>query len=412
MMTTPCPALPEQEAAAGGGSPIYLDHAATTAMCADAFTALTRGLTLYGNPSSRHSLGCDAREALEQARTDVALLLGRESEEVVFTGSGSEAINLALQGTFAAHGWRGHLVTTAIEHSAVLETAKVLAGRGVEVTVVAPQRSGHVRVEDVIEAIRPDTLLVSVMHANNETGAIQPVEAITQAAHAAGAAVHVDAVQTAGKLPLEHLDADLLSVSAHKFAGPKGVGALGLRRGHVLQSLVHGGGQEGHRRAGTENLPGIMAMAAAAKAALRHTGDPDYQGRRRRLREQLLTGLLGLPEVYVNVEDPVMPETLNVAFAGVRADTLADILDTCGICVSTGSACHAGEDSPSHVLTAMGLDVDHARASVRFSFGPTTTSDQVAVATRATTTAVRRLRTLADGARTPAAVGVRRHLDD
>lgn len=383
-MTAPPPAQPD--------GVVYLDHAATTPLCAPAEAGIRRGLGLYGNPSSRHGAGLAAHDALVEARERVATLLGGEPAEVVFTGGGSEAINLALQGSFAERGWRGHLVTTAIEHSAVLECAAALGRRGVTVTVVAPEPSGHVDPAKVAAALRPDTVLVSVMHANNETGAIQPVEEITELAHAAGALVHVDAVQTAGKLPVDRLAADLLSVSAHKFGGPKGVGALRLAEGLAVEPLIHGGGQEGGRRAGTENLPGVLGMAGAAALAVAALRNDLARAARRRLRKRLVDGLCVLDGVRLNASDPVMAETVSVSFAGVRADTLADVLDMRGICVSTGSACHAGQDSPSHVLTAMGVPVELAKATVRFSFGHGTTGEDIDVAVAATVAAVEQLR--------------------
>jgi len=387
-MTTRPPVPPEDP----GAALVYLDHAATTPLCGPAEAAIQRGLGLYGNPSSRHGAGLAAHDALAEAREQVAVLLGGTPAEVVFTGGGSEAINLALQGTFAERGWRGHLVTTAIEHSAVLECAAALNRRGVAVTVLAPEPSGHVDPARVAAALRPDTVLVSVMHANNETGAIQPVAEITDLAHAAGALVHVDAVQTAGKLPVDELAADLLSVSAHKFGGPKGVGALRVADGLVIESLIHGGGQESGRRAGTENLPGVLGMAGAAAVAVDALRNDLARAARRRLRKRLIDGLGVLDDILLTTTDPVMPETVSVSFGGVRADTLADVLDMRGICVSTGSACHAGQDSPSHVLTAMGISLEQAKATVRFSFGHGTTADHVDLAVEATVAAVEQLR--------------------
>ncbi|GAA3032586.1 cysteine desulfurase [Actinokineospora globicatena] len=383
---------------------IYLDHAATTPVAPEAVAALGRGVALHGNPSSRHSAGQAAREAVDGARAAVARLLGCAHDGVVFTGGGSEAINLALLGTFAAAEWRGHLVTTRIEHAAVLGAAGAAATHGVAVTVVPPDPSGHVDPERIAEAIRPDTLLVSVMHANNETGAIQPVERITEIAHAAGALVHVDAVQTAGKLPIAPLRADLVSVSAHKFGGVKGVGALRVPAGHELTALIHGGGQESGYRAGTENVPGILAMAAAAEVAVTASADPVVRAHREHLRARLLAGLAELDGIRVHVDSRVMAETVSVAFPGVRGDTLADLLDLRGVHVSTGSACHAGSESPSHVLTAMGVPADLARSTARFSFGSTTTEQAVVAAAEVTVDSVRGLRR--SWGATPAAVAV------
>ena len=382
-MTIPSPAPPDL---------IYLDHAATAPLCEPARAAIRRGFDLFGNPSSRHGAGQAAHDALAEARAQVAALLGCTAEEVVFTGGGSEAINLALQGTFAARDWQGHLVTTAIEHSAVLESAAALSRRGVDVTVIGPEPSGHVDPARIAAALRPDTVLVSVMHANNETGALQPVDEITALAHDAGALTHVDAVQTAGKLPIDGLAADLVSISAHKFGGPKGVGALRLSARHTLEPLVYGGGQESGRRAGTENLLGVLGMAGAAAYALEHLDNDLVRASARRLRKRLVEGLSVVGGVRLNAGYPVVPETVSVSFDGIRADTLADVLDMQGICVSTGSACHAGQDSPSHVLTAMGVPVEQAKATVRLSFGHGTTAADIDAVVAATVTAVDRLR--------------------
>jgi cysteine desulfurase len=349
-------------------------------------------MRIFGNPSSRHGAGQAAHDELVAARDQVSVLLGCAPAEVVFTGGGSEAINLALQGIFATRGCRGHLVTTAIEHKAVLECAGALARRGVDVTVVGPEPSGHVDPNRVAGAIRPDTVLVSVMHANNETGALQPVETITELAHEAGALMHVDAVQTAGKLPIDRLGADLVSISAHKFGGAKGVGALRVSSAHTLEPLVYGGGQESGRRAGTENLPGLLAMAGAAAHAVEHLGSDLATAAVKRLRKRLVDGLSTLGGVVVNASDPVVAETVSIAFDGVRGDTLADVLDMDGVCVSTGSACHAGQDSPSHVLTAMGVPVDRAKATLRYSFGKDTSTSDIDTAVAVTVAAVERLR--------------------
>jgi cysteine desulfurase len=373
---------------------IYLDHAATTPLGRRAEEEIRRGLRIFGNPSSRHGAGQESYDVLTEARGRVAVLLGCDPDEVVFTGGGSEAINLALQGTFAQAGWRGHFITTAIEHSAVLECASALSRRGVDVTVIRPEPSGHVDPARIAEALRPDTVLVSLMHANNETGAIQPVAEVTELAHAAGVLVHVDAVQTAGKLPIHDLAADMVSISAHKFGGPKGIGALRLARAHTLEPLVHGGGQEAGRRAGTENLIGILGMAGAAASALESIRDHRVRDARWRLRQRLVDQLCTLDGVQLNAAEPVMAETVSVSFAGVRGDTLADVLDAQGICVSTGSACHAGQDSPSHVLTAMGISAERARSTIRFSLGYGTTGNDIDVVTQATLSGVKQLRRL------------------
>ena len=380
---------------------VYLDYAATAPLHPSAAIAVQRGQSLVGNPSSSHEAGRLAADALGAARRSVARLLGFTPEEVVFTSGGSESDALALWGTFAARGFSGHLVTTSIEHSAVLENARALADLGVEVTFVDPQPSGHIDAADVGAALRPNTVLTSVMHANNETGAIQPIEHIAALTRHAGVALHTDAVHTAGKLDLSALGATLISVSAHKFGGPRGIGALAVRDGHRLAAVIRGGAQESGLRAGTENVAGAMGMAAAVDNCMRRM----TSGYRREMYERRLRLISGLYEaggVEVNVTAPVLAETVSVRFAGIRGDTLADVLDLQGIYVSTGSACHAGQDSVSHVLTAQGLSEDAARSAVRFSLGPEVSDADIDRVVGVTTQAVERLR------RTAGAVGARR----
>ena len=348
---------------------LYLDYAATAPLLPDAASAVQAGQALVGNPSSGHEAGRVAADALGAARRSIARLFGLSPAEVVLTSGGSESDALALWGTFAARKFGGHLVTTSIEHSAVLENARALTELGVEVTFVDPRPCGHIDAADVAAAIRPDTALVSVMHANNETGAIQPVEAIAAVARRTGAAFHTDAVHTAGKLDLSALGATLVSVSAHKFGGPRGIGALAVRAGHRLSPLIRGGAQEDGVRAGTENVAGVMGMAAAVDVCLQRL-TPAYRRNIRALREQLTAALLAAGGVEVNVTEPALAETISVRFTGVRGDTLADALDLHGIYISTGSACHAKEQTVSHVLTAQGLVEHDARSTVRFSLGP------------------------------------------
>lgn len=370
---------------------VYLDYAATAPLHPAAAEAVQAGQRLAGNPSSDHEAGRTAADALRTARRTVARLLGVTAEEVVFTSGGSEADTMALWGTFATRRFTGHLVTTSIEHSAVLENARALSELGVAVSLVDPEPSGHVDAAAVAAAIRPDTALISVMHANNETGAIQPVEEIAALAHERGIAVHTDAVHTAGKLELDALGASLISVSAHKFGGPRGIGALAVRHGHRLAPLIRGGSQENGLRAGTENVPGAMGMAAAAEVCL-HRASPAYREQMRRRREHLVTGLLANGGVEINVTEPVVAETVSARFEGLRGDTLADVLDLHGICVSTGSACHAGHDTVSHVLTAQGLTEPACRSSVRFSLGPEVTDEDIDHVIAVTARAVERLR--------------------
>lgn len=372
-------------------SPIYLDYAATAPTTPEAVRAVLAGASLVGNPSSAHEAGRLAAEALYEARQSIGRFLGVDPDEVILTAGGSESNAMALWGTFAARGFAGHLVTTSIEHSSVLENAHALTSLGVEVTFVDPGPDGHVSADDVAAALSPHTALISVMHANNETGAVQPIPMIAEAARHAGVALHVDAVQTAGKIDITSLGAQLVSVSAHKFGGPRGVGALTLRGGHCLAPLIRGGGQEAGHRAGTENVPGAMGMAAAAELCISRMSTP-HRLAMANLRHRLTEGLQEIGGVHLNATEPVIEETVSVRFDGVRADALADLLDIHGIYVSTGSACHAAEDVASHVLTAQGLTEAEARSAVRFSFGPETSAADIDLAVAATSQAVDRLR--------------------
>lgn len=373
---------------------LYVDHAATTPIVPAAAEALSVGHALVGNPSSNHEAGRAAATALQCARHTIADLAGVETDELILTSGGSEANTMALWGTFAAHRFAGHLVTTSIEHSSILENAYALEDLGVAVTLVDPRPTGHIAAADVIAAIRPDTVLVSVMHANNETGAIQPVGEIAAATRDHNVAFHMDAVHTAGKLDLTHVGATLISLSAHKFGGPRGMGALALRRGHRLISMIRGGSQENGLRAGTENVAGAMAMAAAIRAGTDRVS-PHYREEMHRRREHLVRGLSELGGVHVNASEPVLAETISLRLDGIRADTLADALDIYGIYASTGSACHAGQDAASHVLTAQGLTDQQARSTLRFSLGPDLSHADIELIIAATTTVVQRLRRIA-----------------
>lgn len=380
--------------AASVAAEIYLDHAATAPLHPHAAQAMQAAQRLVGNPSSRHGAGRDAAEMLADARRRIAALFGVDAEEVVLTSGGSESNALALWGTFAALGFTGHLVTTAIEHPAVLANAHALRDLGVAVTLVDPAPSGHVDPADVARALRADTALVSVMHANNETGALQPITEIAAHTRRAGVALHVDAVHTAGKLDLTVLDATMMSVSAHKFGGPRGVGALAVRHGHRLAPVLRGGSQEHGLRAGTENVPGAVGMAAAVDVC-RGRMSIGYRRAIRERRRQLIDGLRTAGGVQLTATEPVLEETVSLRFDGVRADTVADELDLHGIYVSTGSACHAGADTASHVLRAMRLTDSQARATVRFSLGPELSAADVDRVIATTVRAVRRLRGLA-----------------
>ncbi|HSB68361.1 MAG TPA: IscS subfamily cysteine desulfurase [Candidatus Methylomirabilis sp.] len=361
---------------------VYLDHNATTALHPEALAAMTPYLVeRFGNASSVHAWGREARTALEAARTLIAGSLQiADKDSIVFTSGGTEADNLALLGVAAAQQAKGrHIITSAVEHHAVLHAAAHLARHGFEVTSLQVDGDGLLDPEDVRRAIRPDTILVSLMHANNETGVLFPVAAVGRICRGANVTFHTDAVQSFGKLSLDAgaLAVDLLSLSAHKIHGPKGVGALYVRRGTKMQPLLFGGAQERSRRAGTENVAGAVGFARAAELCLR-----DVEGTAKRLadlRDRLEHGLVAaLPGVTRNGHPTErLPQTANLAFAGVEAESLILALDLQGVGVSSGAACASGSLEPSHVLTAMGLSRGRAENSIRFSLGAGTTPEDV-----------------------------------
>lgn len=360
----------------------YLDCSATTPLDPRVLDAMRPFLAgAFGNPSSVHHWGQEARRAVAAARERVATLLGsRDREAVIFTSGGTEADNLAVKGIAGARGDRGrHLVTTAVEHHAILESCASLEPLGFTTTYVPVDADGSLDPEAVREALRPDTILVSVMHANNETGVLHPIGEIGALCRARGIAFHADAVQTVGKIPLdaEALAVDLLSLSAHKFHGPKGVGALYVRPGVRLQPQIHGGGQQRALRPGTENVAGIVGLGAAA--ALAAEGMGAEAGRIGALRDRLVAGLrAALPAVEVNGQGaPRLPHIANVSFPGTDTEAVLLGLDLEGIAASGGAACSAGSLEPSHVLRAMGLSADRVASAVRFSLGRLT--DEVEV---------------------------------
>ena len=360
---------------------IYLDHNATTPLVSpalDRFCSVARDI--WGNASSVHHFGQQAKAVLDGARASVAALLGAEPSEVVFTGGGTDGDNAAVRGALDAlePAGRRHLIISSIEHEAVLQTAKALARRGVRVTHLPVGESGVVDPSTLAEALTDDTALVSVMHANNEIGTVQPIAALAALAKSRGALFHTDAVQTACKLPLDvaALGIDLLSISAHKFGGAKGAGALWIRRGVRLVPFMTGGRQERGRRAGTENVPALAAMGAAADYA-RQTMAATAP-RVAALRDRLEQGILArVPNTAVNGSGPRVPNTTNISVDRVESESLLIALDLEGIAVSSGSACSSGTLEPSHVLKAMGFP--HARTlnSLRFSLGATTTEAEV-----------------------------------
>ncbi|MCY4120138.1 MAG: cysteine desulfurase family protein [Acidobacteria bacterium] len=352
---------------------IYLDHNATTPVdprVADAMNDAVRGC--FGNASSVHAFGQAAKAALDDARSAVAALLGARPNDVIFTGSGTEADNIAIRGVAEAAlpAGRRHLIASAIEHEAVLNTLKALSRNGWTSTLLPVGSGGGVEPADLEAVITDETALVSIMHANNEIGTLQPVARLAEIVHRHGALFHTDAVQTAGKLALDvaALGVDLLSLSAHKFNGPKGVGALWVRRGMRLVAPTTGGRQERNRRAGTENVPAIVGLGVAAGLAGGKLAAEAV--RLADLRDRLEAGLLDrVPDSTVNGRGERVPNTTNLSFHGVEAEALLIALDLEGIAVSTGSACSSGTLEPSHVLRAMGLTPRRAQSSIRFSLG-------------------------------------------
>jgi cysteine desulfurase len=361
---------------------IYFDHNATTPLHPEAAALMARVHTEdFGNPSSVHYYGQRAKAILDEARSAVAGLVGGEPSEIVFTSGGTEADNFAIRGVAESlePTGRRHLIATTIEHEAVLNTLKALARRGWRTTLVPVDGNGLVDPARVVEAIADDTALVSVMHANNEIGTIQPVAEIAAGARARGVLVHTDAVQSVGKIPVDAqaLGVDLLSLSAHKFNGPKGVGALWIRRATRLTAILTGGRHERSRRAGTENVAGIAGLGAAANVVRGKLATEP--ARLAALRDRLEAGVLaGVPGTAVNgARDPRVANTTNISFDGVEAESLLIALDLAGVAVSTGSACSSGTLEPSHVLRAMGFPPHRTQNSIRFSLGLGNTEAEV-----------------------------------
>ena len=361
---------------------VYLDHNATTPLHPDVLAAMLPFLgERFGNPSSGHAWGREARQALEASRQEVAGALGVADKDcVVFTGGGTEANNLALTGVVAARADRPcHLIVSAVEHPAVLHTADHLENQGCAVTRLSVDREGVLDPDDVRRAIRPDTVLVSLMHANNETGVFFPIAEVARVCRERGVLVHTDAIQSFGKIPvdIEALGVDLLSISGHKLHGPKGIGALYVRRGTKMVPLILGGGQERSRRGGTENVAGAVGLARAA--TLMGADLAEASRRIAELRDRLETVLMsaGGAGLRNGHRGRRLPHTSNLAFPGVEAESLVIALDLQGVAVSSGAACSSGAVEPSHVLLAMGVSPDHAQSSVRFSLGRWTTSGEV-----------------------------------
>ena len=378
---------------------IYLDHNATTPLDPEVVDSMAQAMRdVWGNASSVHHFGQQAKAALDHARGQVAALLGAEASEVVFTAGGTESDNIAIRGAAEAlePSGRKHLVTSAIEHEAVLNTMKSLAKRGWRVTTVPVEASGVLSMDRLREAVTDDTALVSVMHANNEIGTIQPIAELAAIAHERGALFHSDAVQSAGKIPVDvrALGVDLLSIAGHKFYGPKGTGALWVKRGVRLIAPLTGGRQERSRRAGTENVPALVGFGVAAALAKRKATEdgPRLAALRDRLEAGILASIGGTERN--GAAEPRVANTTNISIDRIEAESILIGLDLAGIAVSSGSACSSGTLEPSHVLKAMGLPHPRTLGSIRFSFGTSNTDADVDRVLEALPPLVEKLRSL------------------
>ena len=360
---------------------VYADNAATTAVSKTAVDAMMPYLTTtYGNPSSLYGFAQDAKEALEAARKTVADIIGAEPREIYFTSGGSEADNQAIvsMAKFGAIKGKKHLISTKFEHHAVLHTLKQLEKQGFEVTLLDVHEDGVVRLEDVENAIREDTALVTIMFANNEIGTVQPIKEIGELCRAKKIPFHTDAVQAAGHMPLNVVDMniDLLSMSGHKFHAPKGVGVLYAKRGLPLFNIIEGGAQERGKRAGTENIPGIVALAAALKESVDNM--EENTAKIIPMRDKLFAELSKIPHSKINGSlEHHVPGTVNMCFEGIEGESLLLLLDAKGVCASSGSACTSGSLDPSHVLLSLGLPHEVAHGSLRLSIGEYNTMEEI-----------------------------------
>lgn len=360
---------------------IYLDNAATTKTAPEVVEAMLPYFTdLYGNPSSVYSFSQKSKEAITKGRETIAKALGAKTEEIYFTAGGSEADNWALKAAAEAYRSKGnHIITTKIEHHAILHTGEWLEKNGFEVTYLDVDEFGTVKLEELKKAIRPDTILISVMFANNEIGTIQPIREIGEIAKAHGILFHTDAVQAFGQLPInvDELHIDMLSSSAHKLNGPKGIGFLYIRKGVKIRSFVHGGAQERKRRAGTENVPGIVGFGAAVERAMRTM--EERTEKERRLRDHLIDRILQeVPYTRLNGHRTNrLPNNANFSFQFIEGESLLIMLDMDGICGSSGSACTSGSLDPSHVLLAIGLPHEIAHGSLRLTLSDETTEEEL-----------------------------------
>lgn len=378
---------------------IYLDHAATTPMAAQVAASMQPYFAKdYGNASTIYEFGEKSRKAVERARKIIAYSLNAQPGEVYFTAGGSESDNWALKGTAEAYRSYGrHIITTQIEHHAVLNTCKYLEGQGYEVTYLPVDGQGFISLQQLEEAIRPDTVLISVMFANNEIGTMEPVAQIGRIARKHNVLFHTDAVQAYAQVPIDvnfcHID--LLSASGHKFYGPKGTGFLYIRDGVKTASFIHGGGQEQGRRAGTENVPGIVGLGTAAEIAMRTMPERIY--RETRLRDMMIHEIANrIPGAWLNGDRYArLPNNVNFSFEGIEGETLLLLLDAKDICASAASACSAGSAEPSHVLTAIGRDPQLASGTLRMTLGEATSLEEIQIAVNAVEENVKLLREVA-----------------
>ena len=360
---------------------IYLDHAATTSLAPEVLEAMMPSLLEgWGNPSSVHGTGREARRAVEQARREIAGAIGAQPGEIYFTSGGSESDNWAIKGVaFASREKGNHIITSAIEHHAVLETCRWLEKQGFRVTYLAPDAGGRISPEALEKAITGDTVLISVMTANNEIGTLEPIDEMAALARARGIPFHTDAVQAVGAVPVSVAAAgvDLLSMSAHKFHGPKGIGVLYIRGGIAIHPLIHGGGQERGIRGGTENVPAIVGMGAAITRAMNRL--EDNAERITRLRDRLIQGLMErIPGARLNGHPTLrLPNNCSISIPGAEGEALLLRMDLAGIACSSGSACTSGTPEPSHVLRAIGLDQEMAEGSLRLTLGEETTEEEI-----------------------------------
>ena len=379
---------------------IYLDNAATTKMLPEVVEVMLPYFTEYfGNPGGIYSLGATGKRAVNEARGIIAEAIGAKREEIYFTAGGSESDNWAIKGIAENYAWKGkHIITTKIEHHAVLHTCQYLESKGYEVTYLDVDENGLLCPETVRKAIRPDTILISVMFANNEVGTIEPIREIGEIARETGVLFHTDAVQALGQIPIDvkELQIDLLSAGAHKLHGPKGVGMLYIRTGVKMSSFVHGGAQERNRRAGTENVPGIVGFGKAVSVAMGKMNQNAVT--KRKMRDYLIEKIQReIPDTKLNGHiEKRLPGNVNMVFYGIEGESALIMLDMQGICASAGSACTSGSIDPSHVLLAMGLEPAAARSSLRFSLSEETTSEELDFVVEALKNIVGKLRETLD----------------